>query len=38
MKRIFWLAVAKGLGGLLISGAAIVAAYHSSKSTTNRRW
>lgn len=27
----FWLAVARGIGGLILSGAAIFAAYQSSK-------
>lgn len=27
----FWIAIARGIGGLILSGAAIFAAFHSSK-------
>ena len=32
MKRRFWLAVARGVGNLIISGAAVVAAYQAFKA------
>ena len=37
-KYKLWMAIARGLGSLLISVAAVASAYRSSKNETRRRW
>lgn len=37
-KYKLWMAVARGLGGLLLSAAAIASAYRQSKGKPRRNW